>query len=132
MKQTNQNLVGKNVIVRSNLSGVHVGTFVSGVIVNEGEFVTLANARRLWKWKGSNDCSELATFGISSNNLDECNISVPVEQVSCVSCETVKCSDKAYESIMKAKFWASTDLSHEEQQEIVNNFIDANELINAI
>jgi len=47
------------VIVRTYSAGVHVGELVS----RKGIEVTLANARRLWRWRGANTLNEVALRG---------------------------------------------------------------------
>ena len=55
---------GKNVIVRSNQSGVWFGRLVSAVGTPDGyERVELAGARRIWSWEGAGSCSGLAAHG---------------------------------------------------------------------
>jgi len=64
MTNLTDHLIGKHVLVRSNMSGVHLGTLVHV----EGTGVRLANSRRLWEWsvanKGGVSLSEVAIMGI--------------------------------------------------------------------
>ncbi len=48
------------VVVRTYSAGVHVGTLIS----RNGREVTLADARRLWRWSGANTLHEVALRGV--------------------------------------------------------------------
>lgn len=50
----------KHVLVRTYSAGVWVGYLKK----REGREVTLIGARRLWKWSGALDCSEIAMKGV--------------------------------------------------------------------
>ena len=58
--------IGKRVIVRSAMSGVHHGILVAV----DRDIVTLSDSERLWYWKVAkmtgqvSSCSELATYGM--------------------------------------------------------------------
>lgn len=52
----------KLVLVRTYSAGVHFGELVS----RKGKEVELANARRIWRWKGANSLNEIANAGIES------------------------------------------------------------------
>lgn len=47
------------VLVRTYSAGVHFGRLVK----RNGREVTLANARRVWRWRGANTLNELALRG---------------------------------------------------------------------
>lgn len=47
--------IGKKVIIRGDRSGVEFGTLVA----QEGQEVTLKNARRIWYWEGAASLSQL-------------------------------------------------------------------------
>lgn len=51
------------VVVRTYSAGVHLGELVS----REGTEVHLANASRLWRWRGANSLHEVATRGVSQD-----------------------------------------------------------------
>ena len=57
-------LIGKHVLIRSDMSGVHFGTLVHV----DGAGVRLADSRRLWEWQVANNAgislSEIALAGI--------------------------------------------------------------------
>jgi len=54
----------QKVIVRTFSAGVHFGTLRS----REGDEVVLDGARRLWRWRGANTLSEIATKGLDAAN----------------------------------------------------------------
>lgn len=62
------------VVVRTYSAGVHVGTLVS----RKGREVTLANARRVWRWRGANTLHELAQRGAAE---DWTRISEPAAEI---------------------------------------------------
>lgn len=118
---TNQFLIGKPVIVRSDMSGVHCGTLVESFMYNGqggGDSVVLANSRRLWRFSGAEDCSEIATLGLSDKGKADSKISVPEAFVSCVSCETILCLKSSYESIMNAPYWCVGEMTLEKKEEL--------------
>lgn len=53
------NNIGKKVIIRGDRSGVEFGELVE----QNGNEVTLKNARRLWYWAGAASLSQLAMDG---------------------------------------------------------------------
>ena len=50
------------VLVRTYSAGVHVGTLVS----REGRDVVLADARRIWSWRGANTLHEISLRGVGA------------------------------------------------------------------
>jgi hypothetical protein len=56
--------IGRHVVVRTYSAGVHIGTLTEAEASAGSVNVTLANARRLWKWEGAFTLSEVATAGI--------------------------------------------------------------------
>lgn len=118
---TNEFLIGKHVIVRSDMSGVHCGTLVESFMYGGqggGDSVTLVNSRRLWRFSGAEDCSEIATLGLSEKGKVDSKISVPEAFVTCVSCETILCLESAYDSIMKAPYWCAGTMTPEKEEEV--------------
>lgn len=65
---------GPEVLIRTYSAGVHIGTIIS----RTGTEVELANARRLWFWKGAFTLNEVATLGV---NREESRISKPVPSI---------------------------------------------------
>lgn len=49
------------VVVRTHSAGVHVGELVE----RKGSELTLANASRLWRWRGANSLHEVALRGVA-------------------------------------------------------------------
>ena len=68
---------GPEVLVRTYSAGVHIGTLVK----REGREVELANARRLWSWKGAFSLNEVTTKGI---NRKDSRISVAVPTITLI------------------------------------------------
>ena len=66
--------VGQHVLIRTYSAGVHFGTLKS----RNGTEATLANARRIWSWKGANTLHEIATKGIDQS---QSNVSQPVAEI---------------------------------------------------
>lgn len=92
--------IGKKVIIRGDRSGVEFGT----LIAQNGQEVTLHNARRIWYWEGAASISQLAVDGTSKPS--ECKFSVAVESITILDAiEIIPCTDKAVESIERVKVW---------------------------
>lgn len=53
-------MVGQKVVVRTCNAGVHFGTLVS----RSGTECQLADARRIWRWRGANTLHEVSLHGI--------------------------------------------------------------------
>jgi len=66
--------VGQHVLIRTYSAGVHFGTLKS----RNGTEATLANARRIWSWRGANTLNEIATKGIDQGHS---NVSQPVAEI---------------------------------------------------
>lgn len=71
----NLNLIGKHVIVRSNLAGVFFGVLTH----KEGEEITLKNARKFYYFSGANTVEDLAAQG--ALNVENCKMTIPVEEI---------------------------------------------------
>lgn len=92
--------IGKKVIIRGNNSGVEFGTLVA----QNGQEVTLHNARRIWYWEGAASLSQLAKDGTGKPN--ECKFTVTVNSITNLDAvEIIPCTDKAIESIEGVKEW---------------------------
>ena len=61
------------VLVRCRNAGVHVGTLDRR---SNGE-VLLLNANRIWRWRGANTLSEVATNGVNRNEYTRIAVEVP-------------------------------------------------------
>lgn len=91
-------MIGRKVIVRSNMSGCWYGTLVS----LEGATVTLSDARRLWRWWAAEgvSLSGVAAAGLHPDHLTDCRIAAPVETAIIFdACEILSASEKAAASI---------------------------------
>jgi len=92
-------LVGQMVVVRSNGSGVWLGRLEA----RSGDEVTLAEARRAWRWEGAATCSGLATRGPSGGRITE-----PVEVVIVLGvCEVLLATDTAVARWEAVKPWVA-------------------------
>lgn len=92
--------IGKKVIIRGDRSGVEFGT----LIAQNGQEVTLHNARRIWYWDGADSLSQLAVYGTS--NPSGCKFTVAVESITILDAiEIIPCTDKAIESIEGVPAW---------------------------
>lgn len=69
------NLIGKYVIVRSNLAGVFFGVLTD----KQGDELTLKNARKLYYFSGANTVEDLAVNG--ALNINNCKFTVLVDEI---------------------------------------------------
>lgn len=77
------------VVIRTYSAGVHVGELVS----REGKEVVLANAHRIYRWKGANTLHELSQKGV---DLDYTRISESVPSITLTEAiEVIPCSPEA-------------------------------------
>ena len=68
----------KLVLIRTYSAGVHFGELVW----RKGKELELANARRIWRWKGANTLNEIATVGVgSAAETNYTRVSEPVASV---------------------------------------------------
>lgn len=92
--------IGKKVIVRGTDSGVEYGELVA----QEGQEVTLKNARRIWYWEGAASLSQLAMDGTAKPQ--ECKFTVYVDSITILDAiEIIPCTKKAINSIEKVEIW---------------------------
>ena len=92
--------IGKKVIIRGDRSGVEYGTLVA----QEGQEVTLKNARRIWYWNGAASLSQLAKDGTSQPS--SCKFTVFVDSITILDAiEIIPCTDKAIKSIEEVRAW---------------------------
>lgn len=87
-------------LIRSANAGVFAGTITD----QEGDRVTLVNARRLWYWDGASSLSELAIKGVSRPANCKFPCEVPEVQVFGV-CEIIPMTDEAVKSIDSVPVW---------------------------
>ena len=90
------------VIVRSNGSGVHMGLLID--FDTKTGVAKLANARRIYYWKGAATLSQLAVDGTSCP--EECKFPVSVEKITIANVlEVIPVTQKAKLSIDGVKIW---------------------------
>ena len=80
------------VLVRSNMSGVWMGVFVS----REGRDVTLTEARKIWRWRGANTTSELALVGCVR---EYSRVAEPVNVTVLDACEVIEATELAFTNV---------------------------------
>jgi hypothetical protein len=94
------NLVGKKVIVRANVAGVHMGV----VTALEGHTVVLKNARRLWRYytrDRSGSVSDVAVNGLPADKDNYIGAVLPsVTIVNPAGLELAEMTTEAYKQIM--------------------------------
>jgi hypothetical protein len=92
--------IDKYVIVRTQNAGAWAGTLIS----QTDTVVELANARRLWYWKGANCLSDLSVYGVKKPN--ECKFPIAVETVTLSQwIEVIPATPEAKASIEGVKEW---------------------------
>ena len=74
----------KYVVVRTYSAGVHVGELVA----RRGQEVDLANARRIWSWRGANTLNEVALRGVGQGSrvsevAPEVTLTQAIEVLTC-------------------------------------------------
>jgi len=90
----------KYYIVRARGAGVFFGKIKE----KEGVEVTMANARRLWHWKGATECCQLAAEGVK--NPDDCKFTMYVDEVILLEAVEIQpCTQAAEASIKEVKIW---------------------------
>ena len=97
-----KSLIGQYVIVRSSPSGCWAGTLQA----MDGSTVTLADARRLWRWWAAKgvSLSGVASAGLHPKKLTECRIAEPVgTAIINEVCEVLSTTDEAKASITGAE-----------------------------
>jgi len=88
------------VVVRTHSAGVHVGELVQ----RDGKEVTLANARRVWRWRGANTLHELSQKGAAQ---DYTRISDPVPSIVLTEAiEVIECSAAGADNLSTSRWSA--------------------------
>jgi len=88
----------KQVIVRTYSAGVHFGTLVK----RRGKEIDLADAKRIWYWKGANSLHEIALHGVGKGS----KISETVAEITLTEViEIIACAPEAVSNLEKAT-WA--------------------------
>ena len=95
-----KSLIGKHVIVRSNLAGVFFGILTN----KEGEELTLSNARKFYYFSGANTVEDLANQGALNQN--ECKLTVEIEEIVISKFDQIlPCTKKAISQIKTIPIW---------------------------
>lgn len=90
------------VVVRSGQSGVWLGQLVTKI----GDEVTLASARRLWRWSGAVDLSQLSQSGVSKPAGCKFPPAIPSVTVLGV-CEILPATSASVASIRAVPDWVA-------------------------
>lgn len=85
------------VLVRTYSAGVHFGTLIE----RNGKEVRLANARRIWSWRGRNTLNEIALHGVGEGS----RVSEPVPSIQLTEAiEVITCSPEGAKALSEAKW----------------------------
>jgi hypothetical protein len=88
---------GKAVIVRTYSAGVHYGELVD----RRGKEVDLANARRIWSWKGANTLHEISLHGVANGS----RVSEAVSRITLTEAiEIIDCAPDAIKSLSEGQW----------------------------
>ena len=87
----------KAVIVRTYSAGVHFGRLVE----RKGKEVKLADARRIWHWRGANTLNEIAMSGVGKGS--RISVSVPSIELT-EAIEIIPCSEAATKNLEAAEW----------------------------
>ena len=101
-----ERLIGKRVIIRSNLAGVFYGTLNEVEPNGDKLQVELTDLRRLWYWLGACSLTQLAVEGVK--NADKCKFTI--RQASAVIIgviEILPCTEAACKNIEAVQEWKS-------------------------
>jgi hypothetical protein len=90
------------VVIRSRDSGCHAGYLES----EEGDTITLINARRLWYWEGAATLSQLAEEGVKTP--EKCKFPCAVSRITVYGCcEKIAASLDCRKSIEGVPLWTA-------------------------
>lgn len=96
-----ENIIGKHCIVRTYSAGVFAGI----VAEIDGKTARVANARRLWYWRGAASLSQMAQSGTSDPM--GCKFPCPVDEVVLTEViEILPTTEAARASIGAVPVWA--------------------------
>ena len=93
---------GDYVIVRCKDAGVHAGVLVG----YDGRTAELRESRRLWYWKVANRGAFLSGIAVHGLHPDS-KVGAPIDVVLTETCEIIRVSDSASESIINAVSYQS-------------------------
>ena len=101
MNKLTNPLIGKHVIVRSNLAGVFFGILTA----KDGDELTLSNARKFYYFSGANTVEDLANQG--ALNVSNCKLTVEVKTIVISKFEQIlPCTKKAIDQIKTIPIWS--------------------------
>ncbi len=93
-------MIGKYVIVRSNLAGMFFGILTKK---NKTE-LTLKNVRKFYYFSGANTCEDLATNG--ALNKENCKMTVEVPEIVISEfCQIIPCTKQAITQNKSIPIW---------------------------
>lgn len=93
-------MIGKHVIVRSNLAGVFFGILKA----KKGTEITLTNARKFYYFSGANTVEDLAHQG--ALNKENCKLTVQIKEIVIDKFEQIlPCTQKAIKQINSISVW---------------------------
>ncbi len=93
-------LIGKHVIVRSNLAGVFFGK----LIVKDGDELTLEKARKFYYFSGANTVEDLANQG--ALNPENCKLTATVDLIVISKFEQIlPCTSNSIKQINSIPVW---------------------------
>ena len=94
-------MIGKKVLIRSHLSGVHFGTLESQEFTPSGKVVTLTNSRRVHYWEGAASLSQMAIDGINSGR-----VAMSLDHIEIVNViETIPMTEKSIANLENQPVW---------------------------
>ena len=93
-------MLNKFVLCRCHDAGVHAGILVQ----DEGQWVILNDARRVWSWEGAASLSQLAVDGANANSKIGCMVKQMKLRATDI-CEILECEDKAREWFETIPTW---------------------------
>jgi len=101
IKKTAETLDGmKYVMVRTENAGVFAGYLKE----QNGEIVSLKNARRIWYWSGAASLSQLAMEG--TKNVSDCKFPCEVDNIYLTQViEIMDCTEEARLSLKSVPVW---------------------------
>ena len=99
-----ERLIGKEVLVRGDRSGVFVGVLKE----LEGTRVILNDCRRIWYWDGAASISQIAMEGVSKPNL--CKFPIKVKEIAIFDViEIIQTTPEAIASLDNVPIWSAKE-----------------------
>jgi|TARA_R110000796_G_scaffold30800_9_gene82019 hypothetical protein len=95
-------ILGKEVLIRTYSAGVHYGILDKAESVNDSYDVKLKNATRVYSWAGACSLSQLATEGTKNT---ETKLSVTVPTIFLKAIEVIEMTPLALERLADIKTW---------------------------